>query len=140
MEVLNVFILQGQNRRVWQHCYTWADFQVSYLCGKSHFCAYEPIQIRFGKPCFFFNKIFTWFIFRWISFLILSFWSILDRGRIINTRRSCRVSHWQGALIWVWWCWYGWVYVEIWFLLIRYISSMMCIFVSFFWWQQFSWF
>lgn len=137
---VNEFLLQAQNRIILRHCYTWGDFKVSYLCGKSHFYAYEPIPIRFEKSCFYFNRNFTWFIFQWISFLPLSFWSKLDKDRIKGTQKSYKVNRWQGGLIWVWWCWNGWVYEGTWFPLIRYISSKTCIFVSFFLWRRFRWF
>lgn len=52
MEVVNEFLLLAQNHTILQHCYTWEDFKVSCLCERSHFYAYEPILIRFGKSCF----------------------------------------------------------------------------------------
>lgn len=77
----------------------------------------------------------TWFIFMWISFLLLSSWSRLRRCCSRGIRRPCRVIRRRGGLILVLLCSNGWVFWGILSLVARCIRSSLCISASFFWWR-----
>ncbi len=80
----------------------------------------------------------TWFIFMWISFLLLSSWNKPHRCCSQGIRRPCKAIRKRGGPILVLLCWSGWVFWGILSLAVRCIRSSLCISASFSWWQLLS--